>query len=38
MKLQMEITRQDYIDFNTFRFMKTRLKPTVIVGLSISAS
>lgn len=33
MKLLTEITRQDYADFNTFHFVKTRMVRTIVLGL-----
>lgn len=33
MKLTIDISRQDYADFNKFHFFKTRLKRTVITGV-----
>ena len=33
MKLEIEITRQDYVDFNTFIFFKTRVWRTVLTGI-----
>lgn len=32
MKLTIDISRQDYADFNRFHFFKTKLKKTVITG------
>ena len=32
MKLTIDISRQDYADFNKFHFFKTKLKRTVITG------
>ena len=32
MKLTIDISRQDYADFNKFHFFKTNLKRTVITG------
>ena len=32
MKLTIDISRQDYADFNTFHFLKTKLRRTVITG------
>lgn len=31
MKLEIEITRQDYFDFNVYNFIKTRLPKTILV-------
>lgn len=33
MKLKIDISRQDYADFNKFHFLKTKLKRTVITGV-----
>lgn len=33
MKLTIDISRQDYVDFNKFHFIKTKLKRTVITGV-----
>lgn len=33
MKLEIEITRLDYLNFNKYFFVKTRLKKTVFTGL-----
>ena len=33
MKLTIDITREDYSDFNTFHFLKTRLTRTLLTGL-----
>jgi hypothetical protein len=33
MKLTIDISRQDYVDFNKFHFYKTHLKRTVITGI-----
>ncbi len=33
MKLTIDISRQDYADFNKFHFIKTKLKRTVITGV-----
>lgn len=33
MKLIIEITRQDYLEFNKFHFTQTKLKRTVIIGI-----
>lgn len=33
MKLTIDISRQDYADFNKFHFIKTKLKGTVITGV-----
>ena len=33
MKLTIDISRQDYADFNKFHFLKTKLKRTVITGV-----
>ena len=33
MKLIVNITREDYSDFNKFHFLKTRLNRTIIIGL-----
>lgn len=35
MKLTIDISRQDYADFNKFHFLKTKLKSTVITGALI---
>jgi hypothetical protein len=35
MKLQVEITRQDYSDLNKFHFVHTRLKKTIIMSILI---
>ncbi len=32
MKLIIDITRKDYVEFNKFHFVKTRLKRTIITG------
>lgn len=33
MKLTIDISRQDYADFNKFHFLKTKLKRTIITGI-----
>jgi hypothetical protein len=33
MKLTIDITREDYSDFNKFHFMNTKLKRTIFIGL-----
>lgn len=33
MKFTVDITREDYSDFNKFHFMKTRLNRTILTGL-----
>lgn len=33
MKLVVDISRQDYADFNKFHFLKTKLKRTVVIGV-----
>jgi YcxB-like protein len=32
MKLEIEITRQDYVDFNVYHFLKARLTNAIMVG------
>lgn len=34
MKLEIEITRQDYLDFNVHHYRKTKLTKAVVVGLA----
>jgi Ca2+/Na+ antiporter len=33
MKLTIDITREDYSDFNKFHFIKTKLKRSILIGL-----
>lgn len=33
MKLEIELTRQDYADFNAFHFIRTRLTRSIIIAL-----
>ncbi|MFI5218853.1 MAG: YcxB family protein [Bacteroidia bacterium] len=33
MRLQIDITRQDYSDFNKFHFRQTKMKRTIIIGM-----
>jgi hypothetical protein len=33
MKLSIDITREDYADFNKFHFKQTRLKRTIMIGV-----
>lgn len=33
MKVTTNITREDYLDFNKFHFVKTRLKQTALIGV-----
>jgi hypothetical protein len=35
MKLNFEIYRQDYADFNKFHFIKVRLKQTILTGTTV---
>jgi hypothetical protein len=33
MKLEVDITRQDYLNYNVYHFIKTQLTQTIIIGL-----
>ena len=37
MKLQIEITRQDYMDFNIHHYIRTQLIKTIIIGITCLA-